>query len=375
MNLSQNIFSHTLHFFALGGPDLILGIDSPPEKRNLFGIIEANPDAAKKGLRLRTLGSKMNELTTGRATHGVGVVAGGVCYILSEEKRKQLLEYAREAVELAKWAMEFGKAVIGDKVVQELLDVMYLECYNIGTVNNGKHDMTYGNLRVMDPKGNIVAEFEGKDYKKYLKEKAISESYIKGAMFDHNGELKMLRGNTLARINVCDSMATPLAQKELEEFRQKFGRPAHKSILHHYARLIELLAACERSLEILENPDITKNSRDPITKKPTSGAGHVEAPRGPLFHEFEADKNGRVKSANFLVATQVNYFAINESIKQAAIHYMEKSDKKIMNALEVAIRLYDPCLSCATHAISGQMPMVVNFYQGGKLIRKVERQV
>jgi len=374
MNISQIIFSHTLHFFALGGPDLIMGVDSPPEKRNLFGVIEAAPNEAKKALRLRTLGSKLNEMLTGRGTHGIAVVPGGVCFVMDEEKRKQLHAYATEALELARWAMEFGKTVIQGKDAQKLLDILDLKCYNIGTVNNGKHDVTYGKLRVIDPGGAIAAEFEGRDYKKYLKEKALTDTYIKGAMFDHNGELKMLRGNSLARLNVCDSMATPLAQKELEIFRKDFGRPAHKSILHHYARLIELLAACERTLELVQNPAITsKEVRAPITRIPTSGAGHVEAPRGPLFHEFESDSQGRVKKANFLVATQVNYFAINESIKQAAIHYIEKSDRKVLNALEVAIRLYDPCLSCATHALPGEMPLVLNIYQGGKFIRKVAR--
>ncbi|HPZ07268.1 MAG TPA: Ni/Fe hydrogenase subunit alpha [Candidatus Eremiobacteraeota bacterium] len=376
MNLSQAIFSHALHFFALGGPDLILGIDSPPEKRNLFGIVEAAPAEAKKALRLRTLGSKMNEILTGRFTHGIAVVAGGVCYVLEEDKRKQLLEYAKEALELSKWAMEFGKTVMQGKDPKDLMSIMDLECYNVGTVNQGKLDLTYGTIRVMDPKGNIVQDFETKDWKKYLKENARPDTYIKGTMFEHNGELKLTRGNSLARLNVCDAMPTPLAQKELELFRKNYGRPAHKSILHHYARLIEMIYACERAIELLQNPEITsKNVRDPIKGLPGIGIGHVEAPRGTLIHEYEGDKHGRVKYANFMVATQLNYFAINETIKQAAIHYIEKSDKKCLNALEVAIRLYDPCLSCSTHALPGQMPLVLNIYQGGKLIRKVEREL
>ncbi|MEQ8168619.1 MAG: Ni/Fe hydrogenase subunit alpha [Candidatus Eremiobacterota bacterium] len=374
MNLSQNIFSHALHFFALGGPDLILGIDSPPEDRNLFGIIKAAPEEAKKALRLRTLGSKMNEILTGRFTHGIAVVPGGVCFVLDEEKRKKLLEYAKEALELAKWAMEFGKTVMQGKDPKDLMTIFDLECYNVGTVNNGKHDITYGDIRAMDPKGNIVTDFSVKDWKKHLKEKAVHDSYIKGCLFEHSGELKLTRGNSLSRINICDSMATPLAQKELEIFRQNYGRPSHKSILHHYARLIEILAGCERAIEILENPEITsKNVRDPIKGLPSYGVAQVEAPRGTLIHEYEGDSQGRVKYANFMVATQLNYFAINSTIKQAAIHYIEKSDKRVLNALEVAIRLYDPCLSCSTHALPGQMPLSVNIYQGGKLVRKVER--
>jgi len=376
MNLSQTIFSHALHFFALGGPDLILGIDADPAKRNLFGIIEAAPDAAKKALRLRTLGSKLNEASTARATHGIAVVPGGVCYVLDEGKRDQMLAQAREALELAQWAMEFGKTVLQGKDPQDLMSVFDLECYNIGTVNGGKLDMTYGDLRVLDPKGSNILEFKSTDYKKYVKEEALKESYMKAAMFAHGGDLKIFRGNSLARLNVCDSIGTPLAQKELEIFRSNFGKPAHKSILHHYARLIELLYSCERVIELLENPEITsKNVRDPITKKPTYGIAHVEAPRGPLFHEYEADSQGRVKRANFIVATQHNYIAINKTIRQAAEYYLDKGDKKLMNALEVAIRVYDPCLACATHSLPGQMPLVLNIYQSGKLLRKVERQL
>ena len=371
MNLSQTIFSHSLHFFALGGPDLILGIDAPPEKRNLFGIIEAAPDAAKKALRLRTLGSKLNEASTARATHGIAVVPGGICYVLEEEKRDHMLAQAKEALELAQWAMEFGKTVLQGKDPQDLMSVFDFECYNIGTVNGGKLDMTYGDLRIIDLEGNIVKEFPSVDYKDYVKEKVLKHSYLKAAMF---GEDKVFRGNSLARLNVCDSIHTPLAQKELETFRDNFGKPAHKSILHHYARLIELLYSCERIIEILEHPDVTsKDVRDPITRKPTHGIAHVEAPRGPLFHEYEADSEGRVKRANFIVATQHNYIAINETIKQAAEYYLDKGDAKLMNALEVAIRVYDPCLACATHSLPGAMPLVLNIYENEKFVRKVER--
>ena len=372
MYLGHYIHSHSLHFFVLGGPDLILGIDSPPEQRNVLGIVGKDPETAKKALRLRSIGQMITEIIGGRGVHPVTCVAGGITFKMTPERRQQLRDLCREALELAKVAMGICKSLFDTH--KALLDVLKLETYYLAMSKDKKVNFTEDKIRAMSPQGAIVAEFDPADYKKYIEEGIFPESYMKPVYFKHEGKENMYRVGTLSRLNCAEGMETPLAEKEFQEFRQKFGRPAHNTALLHYARVIEILYAAEKANMLIENDAINGESRTPVTKKPGAGVGVVEAPRGILVHEYESDEQGRVKKANLIVATQQNYAAINESVRQAAEHFITKSDKQVLNGVEVAIRCYDPCLSCATHAI-GKMDLTVDVYNpDGELVRKIERR-
>jgi F420-non-reducing hydrogenase large subunit len=370
MYLGHYIHSHSLHFFALGGPDLILGIDSPMETRNLLGIIAADPETAKKALRLRSIGQIITETIGGRGTHPVTCVAGGITFTLTPEKREMLKGLCAEALELSKVTMGLAKTII-DKNWEALKDLA-LETYYVGNTLNGKVNFVEGKIKAIDPKGNPAAEFDVNDYEKYLQEKVFPFSYMKPVYFKHNGADNIYRVGTLARLNVADGFETPLAEAEFQEFRSRFAKPAHNTVLLHYARVIELLHAAEKAVQYINDDRITGETRVPVSKKAGRGVGFVEAPRGVLIHDYTGDENGRLTKCNLIVATQENYAAINETIKQAAVSFIEKSDKQVLNGVEVSIRCYDPCLSCATHAV-GKMPLEVNFIQGGKIIRTVRR--
>lgn len=370
MYLGHFIHSHALHFFVLGGPDLILGFDSPVEKRNVLGIVAANAEVAKKALRLRSIGQLITEIIGGRGVHPVTCVAGGITFKMTPDLRQHLKKLCTEGLELAKMTMGINKKVMESN--KELMEVLKQETYYLALVQNGKVNFYDGKIKAMDPKGTIVSEFEGFQYKDHIIEGIYPNSYMKPVYFKHNGQEQIYRVNSLARLNCAEGMETPLAEKELQEFRQKFGRPAHKTLLLHYARVIEILYAAEKALMLLENDAINGETRAQITKKPGHGVGVVEAPRGLLFHEYESDEKGRVKKANFIVATQQSYAAINEAIKQAAERFIEKSSKEVLNGVELAIRCYDPCLSCATHAL-GQMDITVEILREGKTIRRIRR--
>jgi len=370
MYMGHIIHSHTLHFFVLGGPDLILGIDSPAESRNILGILQANPDAAKKALRLRSIGQMITEIIGGRGIHPVTCVAGGITFKMSAERRQQLRDLTREALELVKGVLPLCKQIVESHA--DLIKDLFTEGYYLGTMLNGKLSFTDGNILAIDPKGNKVADFPITDYKNYIVEKVFPYSYMKPAYFKYNGGEHLYMTNPLARINCADAIDTPLAEAEFQEFKQRYGHPAHNAVLSHHARIIEILYAAERSVQLIEDDTIMGEPRVPVTKKPGRGVGHVEAPRGILIHDYESDDRGRVKSANLIVATQQNYAAINESIRQAAVKFIEKSDKQVLNGVEVAVRCYDPCLSCATHAI-GHMAMDVEIFKNGEIQRKIRR--
>lgn len=370
MCLGQYIHSHTLHFFLMGGPDLILGVDSPAEARNVLGILQADPDTAKKALRLRSVGQMITEIIGGRGVHPVTCVAGGITFKMSDERRQQLRDLTKEALELAKTVLPLCKKVVESH--GDLIKDLFMETYYMGTVLDGKVNFTYGDIRAIDPKGNKVVEFPSADYKKHIVENVFPYSYMKPAFFNTGGVQQIYRTNSLARLNCADAMETPLAEAEFKEFKQRFGHPAHNTLLFHYARIIELLYAVEKAVQLINDDAIMGETRVPVTKKPGHGVGHVEAPRGILIHDIESDERGRVKNANLIVATQQNYSAINESIRQAAVKYIEKSDKQVLNGVEVAIRCYDPCLSCATHAI-GHMAMDVEVFKNGEIQRKIRR--
>lgn len=370
----QLVNSHALHLFAMAGPDLFFGLDAEPEKRSIVGLVDAMPEVAKKALRLRTLGQRVVEGLGGRGVHPVTVVVGGISFQLDEAQRSQLAKHAAEALALARELMPVARDLVL-KALERYPALAQLEIptHYLGTVQGGRMSHYDGVLRLVDPTGKTAVEFEGKDYAQHLVERSLEWTYLKPIYFRRGGEEVSYRVNSLGRLNVCDSIGTPLAQAELEAFRAAYPRPCHLTVMHHWARMIEILHGCERMVEILADPKVKGPSRAEARVKEGRGVGVVEAPRGTLIHEYRVDAKGIVRAANLLVATQQNYPSINRSIEQAAQSYVAgKGEKALFNALEFAIRCYDPCLSCATHAV-GRMPLEVEIRAPGAAARKLVR--
>jgi coenzyme F420-reducing hydrogenase alpha subunit len=369
------IHSHAVHLFALAGPDLILGVDSDPAKRNIVGLVQAQPELSKKALRLRSLGQKINEALGGRGVHPVSVVAGGMSFKLADDRKKQVVQLAEEAAGLV---VQLGgpiKQAVGQLLEKspKLAGIVQETAY-LGTVRDGKLSFYDGLLRLMGADGKVLLEFPAKDYDKHLVERTFDWSYMKPVYAKVGGKDLVYRVGALARVNVADGIDTPLAQQALEEFRKQWGRVVHITALQHYARLIELIYACENAKRLAADPRLSGESSVPVKFTGGRGVAHVEAPRGVLIHDYEIDAGGVVRAANLVVATQHNYAAINRSLEQAAaaLGVTKETDAALLNGLEFAIRCYDPCLSCATHAV-GDMPMEINIRFAGGANRSVRR--
>jgi F420-non-reducing hydrogenase large subunit len=372
INVGSYIHSHAVHFFALAGPDLLLGIDAPAAKRNLMGLLEAAPDLAGKALRLRSVGQRIAETVGGRGTHPVAAIAGGMAVGLTQEKRETLQKLAAEALELAKVALNEGKKALVAK--KDLLSILPLAVHSMGTVREGALDLYDGVLRARRSDGAVALEFSVQDYRKYLFEEAVPHAYTKQVFFkDPSGEPAAYRVGALARLNCADSIDTPMAQEELVQFKEKVGSPCNFTVMNHYARLIELLYCAEKAVQLLDDDEIVStNIKTKITSTPKSAVAHIEAPRGVLIHDYDVDQNGLLRGANFLVATQHNISSMNATIKAAAQHFLDQPDEVLLNGIEFSIRCYDPCLSCSTHQV-GRMPLDVTVSQGGQVVRRVKR--
>jgi F420-non-reducing hydrogenase large subunit len=369
-----------LHFFFLAGPDFVMGPDADYSVRNVIGIAQANPDIGKKVVRSRHLGTQMLGILSGKAIHPVTAVPGGFSKPLTEAERQKLLPMAEEMLEFAKFAISFAKEDIFPKYLDVIKSVGVIETGFLGTVtDDGTLELYDGKARLMKPDGSYE-EFEYQDYADHIGEHVEPWSYMKFPYAKNWGDISMdldnpsaiYRTNALARINVCDKMATPLAQAELEEFRDSFGRPAQQTLLYNYARLIELVYNAEHVLELLNDPEITsQETRVPVTPRAARGVGSVEAPRGTLIHDYETDENGLVTDVNLIVGTTHNNAPINMSVKQAAQTLIKDGnyDETILNKVEMAIRAYDPCLSCATHKLDGSVAVKLDIRDSnGKVI-------
>ena len=371
---------HILHFFILAGPDFVMGPDSDYSVRNVIGIAQANPEIGKKVIRNRHLGAQMLNILSGKSIHPVTAVPGGFSKPLTEDERQKLIPMADEVLEFAKFAMAFAKESIFPKYLDAIKTVGIIETGFLGTVSDdGTLDMYDGKARLMKPDGSYE-EFEYADYTDHIGEHIEPWTYLKFPYAKKWGEFSMdldspsaiYRTNSLARMNVCDRISTPLAQKELEEFREAFGRPAQPTLLYNYARLIELLYSAEKAVELLKDPEITsKDIRVPVTPRAARGIGCVEAPRGTLIHDYETDDNGLITNVNLIVGTTHNNAPINMSVKQTAKALIKdgKYDQGILNTVEMAIRAYDPCMSCATHKLDGSLPVKLEIRDArGKVI-------
>jgi len=384
------IYDHTLHFYYLGGPDFVVGPDAPPEKRNVIGVIEkAGLDIGKEVIRHRAYGQRITELIGGKATHPVCGLPGGMSKPLKEEERQEIEKMASSSVEFAKFTLKlFHDIVLGNsKYVDLIKSAAYtLKTYYMGLVDeNNKGNFYDGKVRVVDPSGKEFLKFEPKNYLNHLAERVEEWTYVKFPYLKQVGwkgwvdgaDNGVYRVGPLGRLNASNGMATPLAQEEYEAmYKTLGGKPVHSTLAFHWARLVELLYAAERTLELSKDPEITSTEVRNKPGEPGEGVGIVEAARGTLIHHYVLDENALVKDVNLIVATTNNCPAINMSIRDAAkgLIHGNKVDQGILNMVEMAFRAYDPCFGCATHFAVGQMPLTVEIYDSKKkLVRTLQR--
>jgi F420-non-reducing hydrogenase large subunit len=372
---------HILHFYFLAGADFVLGPDAPYSVRNVIGVLQAVPDVAQRVVKVRHMCAKMLEVLAGKLMHPQAAVPGGFSKPLAASERDQLRKQADEALELAKFSIAFAKENVFPKYLDVVKSLGIINTGFIGTIKkDGALNLYDGNLRLMATDGTYQ-DFPYADYTNYISEHIENWSYLKfpyakqwgnGFSMDLDDPKGIYRANTLARINVCDYIDTPLAQVELEEFRKNFGRPAQLTLLYHWARLIELLYAAENSVRLLDDPEITSTeTRVKVTPRAARGVGCVEAPRGTLIHEYETDADGMITSVNLIVGTTHNNAPINMCVTQAAKSLIHdgKYDEGVLNKVEMTIRAYDPCLSCATHRMDGKLSVKLDIFDvDGKLL-------
>ena len=360
---------HILHFYILGGPDFVMGPGAEYPVRNVIGMVGAVPDIARRVVRVRTMAAHMLEIIAGKAIHPAASVPGGFSKPLQPEERDALLPMAQECLEFAQFGMAFAKENIFPKYLDVVKTVGTITSGFMGTVtDDGALDLYDGKIRLMDSAG-AYEDFLAADYADHIGEHVEPWTYLKFPYAKNKGPWalednapSLYRTNTLARMNVADYIPTPLAQKELEEFRANFGRPAQLTLLYHWARLIELLYNAELTMELLNDPEITsRETRVKVTPRAARGVGHTEAPRGTLIHDYTTDEDGMLTHVNLIVGTTHNNSAINLSVKQAAKALIKDGqyDQGTLNTVEMAIRAYDPCLSCATHALDGTLPVKI----------------
>jgi len=372
---------HILHYYFLAGADFVMGPDADYSIRNVIGIAQKFPDIAKKVIRNRHLGARMLEIISGKSIHPVAAVPGGFSKVLNSEERDELFKMANEVLEFSKFSIDYAKNNIFPQYIEAVKTLGVIETGFLGTVTkDGTLDLYDGVLRMMQADGNYE-DFNYEQYTDYIGEHIEPWTYLKFPYMKKAGKLSMdlgnpvgvYRTNTLARVNVCDRIRMPLAQKEFEEFRNEFGKPTQLTLLYNWARLIELLYNAEYAVQLLEDPEITsKDIRVPVKPRAARGIGCVEAPRGTLIHDYETDENGIVTDVNLIVGTTHNNAPINMSVKRAAMDLIKdgKYDQGILNRVEMAIRAYDPCLSCSTHNLDGSIPVRVDIVDAsGKVVK------
>lgn len=379
MHIGQNLSSHALSFFHLSSPDILLGYDSDPVKRNIFGIAEKYPDIAIRGIRLRKFGQELSERITGKKIHIMGIVPGGMAYPLTEENRKALLEWIPEAKETVQLAIGIIKKFHEENEAMVTSFATSPTLY-LGTVGpDGEHELYDGKLRFMDADGTILEDqLNPEKYLDYIAERSVDWSYLKYPYYKPYGFDKgFYRVGPLARLNVANKMKTPLAQKEFENFKKmNGGKPVHGAFYFHYTRLIETLTDVEDAEIILNDPEVTSLHIQHHGKwNYAEGIGSSEAPRGTLFHHYKTDETGKLIMVNLLIATGQNNPSMNRSILEVAKQYVNgnKVEEGMLNRVESTIRCYDPCLSCSSHAI-GAMPLMVEVFDAsGNIIKSVKR--
>ena len=368
LHFGQIFQSHALHFFYLASPDLLFGVNADPSKRNVVEVAVENPELAKKGILMRKFGQEMIRMIAGKRIHGISAVPGGVHkkinvkdrdYFLSGKEIPSIdamINWSREIIEFIKSYHETNKNWLDTFAVYP--------SGHLGLVNkkNGFLELYDGHLRALDSEGNIsLNDVPDKDYLKYFREGVEKWSYLKFPYLNHVGKEKgWNRVGPLARLNVCSGIETPLAERERMIFKMMTeGKVNNRTMYSHWARLIEMLYCAEMMKNLLNDDEILMNDLVRKGTRRTEGIGIIEAPRGTLIHHYEVDDKDRITRCNLIVSTTHNNEPMNQAVKWVANNVISGSSKiteGMMNQIEVAIRAYDPCLSCATHAL-GQMPL------------------
>ncbi len=386
------IHSHVAHFYALAAPDFVLGPDAPKASRNILGLIEkVGLEIGKEVLKQRAAAQEIQITVGGRATHPVWNIPGGVSMALSPENREKVRGLADGLLGFAQFSLKlFSDVVLGNKEYLDLImgDVFDQVTNYMGLVDDeNKVNFYHGKVRVVDPEGNEIIKYAESEYLDHIAEHVEPYTYLKFPYLKQRGWNGFVEGmgtslyqaNPLPRFNAADGMATPKAQIEYEKmFETVGGKPCHKLMVNHWARLIEVLYSAERMIELINDEEITDpNVRIIPSTTPKEGVGIIEAPRGTLTHHYWTDENGIVTKANLVVGTTNNNASISMAVKKAAEKLIKPGgevSEGLLNMVEMAFRLYDPCFSCATHSLPGQMPLVVEIKNlEGETLNKICR--
>ena len=379
MHYGQMLQSHALHFFHLSSPDFLFGFGSDMAHRNIVGVLEDYPDIGLKGIKLRKYGQQVIAAIAGKRIHGAATVPGGMNKTLSNDERKALLV---DVADIITWSQD---AV----TLNETIHLQHPENHAFATMptnyvgmvgTQGEMELYHGGLRARRADGSdIFDQFDYTQYNAAIREEVRNWSYMKFPYLTTLGkENGWYRVGPLARVNLCDSIPTPLAEAARVRFRAfANGAYVHDTLAFHWARMIEMLYCAEAIQALLHDPEIMGTDLVVTGEKRREGIGVIEAPRGTLFHHYQVDEQGLVEKANLIVSTTSNNHAMNESVRSVANHYLDGQEitEGLLNHLEVAVRAYDPCLSCATHAL-GKMPLQVELVShDGQLLSRVSKNI
>lgn len=390
---------HTVHFYALGAPDFVLGPNAPAAERNILGVIhKVGVEVGKQVIDMRRRNHHVIQMLGGRGVHPVAGLPGGWSRAMTKEERVEVEAIARQNIEFSLFSLQlFEDVVLANQEYVDLVlsDAFTHQTYYMGTVDRNNHINFYdGLIRVVAPDGKEFVKYPAADYMNHIAERVEPWSYLKFPYLKAVGWKGLVDGpdsgvycaTPLSRLNTADGMATPQAQEFFDKFYTTLGSqkvngrytPIHHRLATHWARLVELLYAAERMLALAQDPEITDpNVRPIVTNKPTEGIGSVEAPRGTLTHHYQTDENGILTKVNMIVGTTNNYAPIAMSVKKAAQGLIKKGTvitEGLLNTIEMSFRNYDPCMSCATHSLPGQMPLVASIYDAeGNLVERLSQ--
>ncbi|MEW5960843.1 MAG: Ni/Fe hydrogenase subunit alpha [Chloroflexota bacterium] len=395
------VTDHTTHFYALGGPDFVMGPDAPPAERNILGIVhKVGVEIGKQVINCRIRNHDIIKMLGGRGVHPVAGLPGGWSQAVTPEMQTHIEEAARQNVEFALFSLKLFEDIVlsnKDYVALILSDAFTERTYYMGTVDANNHVNFYdGKIRVVDPEGKEFVKYEARDYRAHIAEHVEPWTYLKFPYLKGVGWRGFVDGKDsglycatpLSRLNAADGMATPQAQEAFDKMYTTLGskkingryQPVHHRLATHWARLVELLFAAERMLELASDPEITDPNVRPVVKNiPAEGVGSVEAPRGTLTHHYWTDEKGILTRVNLIVGTTNNYGPLALSVKNTAKSLIKKGtviSEGLLNRVEMAFRSYDPCMSCATHSLPGQMPLEVTIRAAdGQVVERLSQYV